>query len=74
MTPMREVRRNEAFVGKNDSTMFELENFEHFRRVFSKDKKELLERDEGIYNPDFLDDIKIDYPACSWSILKDTLG
>lgn len=40
LTPVREVRRNEAFVGKNDSSIFELENFEHFRKVYTKDKKE----------------------------------
>jgi len=74
MTPMREVRRNEAFVGRNDEEIFTIGNYEHFRAVSTKEKKEQLDRDEGIYNPDFLDDICSDYPACSWSVLKDTMG
>ena len=40
MTPIREVRRNEAFQGINDTSIFDLENYEHFRPVTKKEKKE----------------------------------
>ena len=64
MTPLREVRRNEAFVGSFN--ILDPLNYQHFRKVVNKEKKEQIERDESIYNPDFLDDITTDYPAGSW--------
>ena len=46
----------------------------HFRPVLTKLKKEQLDRDEGIYNSSFLDDITTDLPVGSWFVMKDTLG
>jgi radial spoke head protein 9 len=74
MTPLREVRRNEAFSGKSDNNFSDLTNYQHFRKVALKEKKEQLDRDEGIYNPDFLDEITTDYPAGAWFALTDTTG
>jgi radial spoke head protein 9 len=34
----------------------------------------LIDRDEGIYNHYFLDEIQQDWPKGSWNILKDTSG
>lgn len=72
MTPIKEVRRNEAFRGLKKDQAFLLDSYLHFRRPVTKDKKEQLERDEAIYNHRFLDEIKEDLPKGSWNLLKDT--
>jgi radial spoke head protein 9 len=72
MTPIKEVRRNEAFRGLKKDAVFQFENYAHFRKPLTKDKKEQLERDEAIYNHKFLDEITSDLPKGSWNLLKDT--
>ena len=37
-----------------------------------KENRELVDRDEGIFNKFFLDDISSDLPKCVWNIQKDT--
>ena len=37
-----------------------------------KDKRDLIDRDEAVFNPNFLDDISLDFPKGAWSLLKDT--
>jgi radial spoke head protein 9 len=34
----------------------------------------LIQRDEAVYNSNFLDDISADFPKGSWSLVKDTTG
>ena len=72
MTPIKEVRRNEAFRGLKKDTVFSLDSYLHFRKPQTKDKKEQLERDEAIYNHSFLDEINSDLPKGSWNIIRDT--
>lgn len=72
MTPLKEIRRNEAFKGLSKEEGFVLESYQHFRKVHHKDKRDLIDRDEAIYNPTFLDDITLDYPKGTWNLLKDT--
>ena len=73
-TPMKEIRRNEAFKGLKASEAFCAENYSHFRNPVDKAKVELNNRNEGVYNHDFLDCVSDDLPVGSWSILKDTSG
>lgn len=72
MTPIKEVRRNEAFKGLKKDQAFKLESYLHFRKPINKDRKEQLDRDEAIYNHNFLDEIASDLPQGSWNLLKDT--
>jgi radial spoke head protein 9 len=72
MTPIKEVRRNDAFKGLSSQTAFQIESYQHFRKVVNRDKREQIDRDEGIYNHDFLDEIQTDYPKGAWNILRDT--
>jgi radial spoke head protein 9 len=72
MTPLKEVRRNEGFKGLNKESAFVIESYQHFRKVQHKHKRDLIDRDESIYNSAFLDDSSLDYPKGTWSIQKDT--
>ena len=74
MTPLREVRRNEAFKGLKKDDVFAVEKYQHFRAVETKDKREQIERDEAVYNHNFLDDLSGDFPKHTWNIQKDTTG
>lgn len=68
MTPIREVRRNEGFKGLRGPEAFSLENYAHFRGVLSREKKELIDRDEGVFNHKFLDTLSQDPLKGAWSI------
>lgn len=57
MTPIKEVRKNEGFRGLKKDNAFKLESYLHFRKPLSKEKKDLIDRDDAIYNNAFLDDI-----------------
>lgn len=72
MTPLKEVRKNEGFKGLRGQAAFNIENYQHFRSVHSKEKREQIDRDEAIYNHQFLDDVVNDWPKGSWNVLKDT--
>jgi radial spoke head protein 9 len=72
MTPLREIRRNEAFEGLYKEEAFCLEKYQHFRAVQQKSKRDQIDRDEAIYNHEFLDDLVSDLPKLAWSIHKDT--
>jgi radial spoke head protein 9 len=50
---------------------FSLDNWCHFRDMESQQKKDLVSRNEAIYNDDFLDCVAEDSPKCSWSIIPD---
>ena len=71
-TPCKEVRRNESFKGLTRYQASDLTSFQHFRKVQDKKKRDMIDRDEGIYNDYFLEDISNDYPKGSWNILNDT--
>lgn len=73
-TPLREIRRNEAFRGLRADAAADLASYSHFRLPVHKDKVELNQRNEGIYNNDFLDSISGDLPKGTWSQMVDTSG
>jgi radial spoke head protein 9 len=72
MTPIHEVRRNEGFKGLRGASAWSLENYVHFRSVLCKKKRDLIDRDEGIFNNQFLDTLAQDSLKGAWSIQKDT--
>lgn len=72
LTTAHEVARNEAFKGLALGDAFKLSSYSHFRNVQHKDKKEGLEKDDAIFQKNFLDDVSADKPPQgSWCIQKD---
>ena len=73
LTTSHEVSRNEAFKGLPASEAFTLNHYSHFRNVQYPDKKDGLEKDDAIYQRNFLDDASADLPPFGcWSIQKDS--
>jgi radial spoke head protein 9 len=73
LTTSHEVARNEAFKGLAPSEAFNLSYYSHFRNVQNPDKKDGLEKDDAIYQRNFLDDVSTDRPPVGcWSIQRDS--
>lgn len=72
LTPLHEVRKNEAFKGLTNETAFSEESYLHFRSAQTKEKKELNQKDDAIFRPDFLESIADDDIKGSWSVQPDT--
>lgn len=73
LTTTHEIARNEAFRGLSLDQAFSIGSYSHFRNVQSKEKKEGLEKDDIIFQPNFLDDISADRPPqASWCVQKDS--
>ena len=73
-TPLKEIRRNEAFRGLRADCAFELSSYSHYRVPVHKEKVDLNNRNDSIYNNDFLDCITQDLPCNAWSLVRDTSG
>ena len=72
LTPAHEVARNEAFRGLALSDAFSLTAYSHFRNVQGREKRESLEKDDAIFQSNFLDDLTSDKPPHgSWALQKD---
>jgi radial spoke head protein 9 len=72
LTPLHEVRKNEAFKGLcHESALCETQ-YLHFRSCQTKEKKELNQKDDAIFRPDFLESIADDSIKGSWSVQLDT--
>lgn len=49
-----------------------LQSYCHFRRVQNQDKQDMIDREEAVDAPDFLDDLSTESIKLSWSIQLDT--
>ena len=72
LTPLHEVRKNEAFKGLDNETAFLEESYLHFRSAQTKEKKDLNQKDDAIFRQDFLESIAQDEIRGSWSVQPDT--
>jgi radial spoke head protein 9 len=72
LTPMHEVRRNEAFKGLGHDAALDETSYLHFRSAQTKEKKDLNQKDDAIFRPDFVESIADDSIKGSWSIQYDT--
>lgn len=72
LTPLHEVRKNEAFKGLNDENAFLEESYLHFRSAQTKEKQDLNQKDDAIFRSDFLESIALDDIKGSWSVQPDT--
>jgi len=74
MTEDHEVERNASFRGLCNTSAFELNKWSHFRNCQNQEKKELLLKDDAVFQPDFLDEVSTDLPNGCWSVQKDSNG
>lgn len=72
LTPLHEVRKNEAFKGLCKETAFLEESYLHFRSAQTKEKRDLNQKDDAIFRQDFLESIAQDDIRGSWSVQPDT--
>lgn len=72
LTPLHEIRRNEAFTGLNKEDAQDLSKYAHFRKVEFKDKVDQMARDDSVFRHDFLDPIDQDAIKGSWTLHLDT--
>lgn len=74
MTQEHEVERNASFRGLSSDTAFNLNQYSHFRNCQDAGKKELLLKDDAVFQPDFLDEVSTDLPNGCWSVQQDSNG
>ena len=53
---------------------FNLSNYSHFRNVLQREKKEGIEKDDAVFQRNFLDDVTADRPEGAWCIQSDSTG
>lgn len=70
ITPTHELRQNNFFSGLSQDQSLDIDYWHHFRAVEQKEKREILDRDEGLQHDDFLDQLNNDLPKGQWSIHK----
>lgn len=68
LTPIHEIRQNDTFQGLTKEEMDKIEMYQHFREPETSEKKEQLERNEGILQTDIFDSITTDKPKSAWSL------
>lgn len=71
MTPMHEVRRNQAFKGLSPNEATNLGNYMHFRNVQSGSKKLQLDEANTPFLAKFLESVSEDFPYGQWTVQKD---
>jgi radial spoke head protein 9 len=60
MLPINELRRNDTYTGLNSSDLTNFSKFLHFRPVQNKNKKDIINMGEAVFNFNFLDSIEED--------------
>ena len=71
MTPVHQVKRNEAFKGLSQDQFLSLENYQHFRNVQTMTLKAELDKPSAPFNHRFLEPVLDDFPKGLWSIQRD---
>lgn len=74
LTPLKEIRTNEAFRGLKKEDAINLSKYYHFREIEGQEKKERVARDDSIFKHDFLDSIADDPTKGRWSLQLDATG
>lgn len=72
ITPIHELRSDGLFHGLDIKESPILNMWNHFRLPESKEKRELIDRDEALFSSDFFDDLSQDVPRGQWSIQFDS--
>jgi radial spoke head protein 9 len=74
LTPSHELRFDSSFRGLNQQEANDLRNWQHFREPQTKEKMAIMgsltsykEREDAVFNKDFLDELSGDKPKGCWS-------
>jgi radial spoke head protein 9 len=71
MLPINEIRRNDLFEGLTSEEIDKLENYFHFRKIESQNKKDMIDMGKAVFDFSFLDCLCDDELKCGWSIQTD---
>ena len=71
MLPINEIRRNDLFEGLTSEEIDKLENYFHFRKIESQNKKDMIDMGKAVFDFSFLDCLSDDELKCGWSIQTD---
>jgi radial spoke head protein 9 len=74
ITPGNELTRNKSFSGLLLSQVKDIKNYGHFRPVELEEKRDMIDRGDGLNAFDFFDPIEKDTPKGSWSLVTDPSG
>ncbi len=68
LAPIQEIRKADGFKGLEKDGLANLAKYQHFRPVETAEKKEQLERNEGVLQTDIFDSLASDKPKDAWSV------
>lgn len=68
LTEHHEVRRNNAFRGLSSEEAFSINSYFNFRNIRNPLKQAALQRDEAVFQQDFLDDASDSSLKGAWSV------
>ena len=71
MLPINEIRRNDLFEGLSSDELDKIENYFHFRKIESQNKRDMIDMGKAVFDFSFLDCLCDDELKCGWSIQTD---
>ena len=71
MKPTHEIRKNIEFEWIKSDAITNIKSYCHFRKVMDQEKKDLIDREDALSDPNFLDEISKDLPKSSWALVLD---
>ena len=72
MLPINEIRRNDLFEGLSSDELDKIENYFHFRKIESQNKKDMIDMGKAVFDFSFLDSLSDDNLKGAWSIQTDS--
>ena len=72
MLPINEIRRNDLFEGLPSDELDKIENYFHFRKIESQNKKDMIDMGKAVFDFSFLDSLSDDNLKGAWSIQTDS--
>ncbi len=72
MLPINEIRRNDLFEGLSSDELDKIENYFHFRKIESQNKRDMIDMGKAVFDFSFLDCLSDDNLKGAWSIQTDS--
>ena len=72
MLPINEIRRNDLFEGLSSDELDKIENYFHFRKIESQNKRDMIDMGNAVFDFSFLDCLSDDNLKGAWSIQTDS--
>ena len=60
MLPINEIRRNDLFEGLSSDELDKIENYFHFRKIESQNKRDMIDMGKAVFDFSFLDSLSDD--------------